>query len=275
MSTVFLNGKFLFETQASIPVTDRGFLFGDGVFTTIKVQDGLAECLQRHLERIKLHCQALNITPPIIQPANIEELISHNKAQKGSWRLKIIVTGGSEPELDLRERLPGQVFISLKPTSILSFEPIRLCLYPTPILSPSAKLKTLSYLDKLWVKEYARGLGYADALVMNSKGYLMECALSNFFWKKGKVLYFPKHDLSFLMGITVDLIETAAKQMGYSIQHAAFKFEEMPKEAQLFTCNSLTGPCPVLEVEEQFFERDFDFESKLNRAYLELIASSK
>ena len=94
MNIVFLDGTFHFENEAFIPVNDRGFLFGDGVFTTIRVIEGQPECMEMHLERIQSHCRALNIVPPAIASNLIMELIKQNGAENGQWRLKIIVTGG-------------------------------------------------------------------------------------------------------------------------------------------------------------------------------------
>src|ERR1700756_261441 len=92
MSIVYYNGQFLPEEAARIPCTDRGFLFGEGVFTTVRVQKGRAEWLTRHFERLKDHSRQLGIESPILDEKMVAQLIRENRAVDGIWRLKIVVT---------------------------------------------------------------------------------------------------------------------------------------------------------------------------------------
>ena len=84
---VYLNGEFFLEKNALIPATDRGFLFGDGVFRTIKIQEGHPQFWPQHLQKLKHDCEILGIIPPKISSEIIQELIDKNLAHKGTWRL--------------------------------------------------------------------------------------------------------------------------------------------------------------------------------------------
>lgn len=263
MSLIFFNGKYIDEAKASIPVHDRGFLYGDGVFTTILVSDGKPRFLDEHFKRIENQCKALKIHPPTLSEDQVNNLITQNKATTGLWRLKILITGGSEEDLDLRERLHGVVLMSIKPSRVKFGHPCRLCLFPDPIFTPLSKLKTLSYLERLWIKEYARTQGFDEALVCDPKGHILEGAFSNFFWMDDKGAHFPQEGESYLKGITVQFIEKELKKKGVICLHHPFKLEEIPKQAHLYICNSLSGPCPVLEIEGQPYSKGMELETGL------------
>ena len=65
MQTVYLNGKFLPADQACIPVLDRGFIFGDGVYEVIPVYGGKAFRLDEHLKRLQNSLDAMRIPNPL------------------------------------------------------------------------------------------------------------------------------------------------------------------------------------------------------------------
>src|SRR5262245_40032202 len=95
---IWLNGEFCLEKDAFIPVTDRGFLFGEGIFTTIRVHDGKCELFHLHLQRLQRQAEVLDFDWNSLNFESIAELIERNQAWKGVWRLKIIVTVREEEE---------------------------------------------------------------------------------------------------------------------------------------------------------------------------------
>ena len=61
---VFLNGNFMAEADAVVPLNDRGFMLGDGIFETVRVANGRPFRLAQHLERMTRGAEFLNIKPP-------------------------------------------------------------------------------------------------------------------------------------------------------------------------------------------------------------------
>lgn len=254
-----------------MPVTDRGFLFGDGVFTSLRVFQGRPECLGLHLDRLKDHCHQLKITPPEIKNEWIREIIARNNANLGEWRLKIIVTGGNAARLDLRERKSGGVLMTMKRYSGTALTPRKLALYPDPICRPHAHVKTLAYLDRLWVMDYAKSQGCDDAVIVDPKGVWLETAFSNLFWRDGDELIIPHVDLPLLYGVAIRIVVMAAKALNMSTRQVKARREEVPVTAQLFVCNSISGICPVVEVGGKPYSRDPYFEQEIRSAYADLI----
>ncbi len=231
--TVYLNGHYLAAREAAIPINDRGLIFGDGLFTTLRVHQGLLENAESHLQRITDQCKELNIIPPYIPLSVLEHLVVLNHAQVNTWRMKIIVTGGNSTALHLPQRDAGAVLITLDPYAP-PINPYRLCMYPYP--THRSHVKSLSYLHRLQIKQYALERGYDDAIATTAEGYLLECAFSNIFWKIEAKIYTPDPVLPLLSGIFLSTLTTIKVQM---------KLSEISKEAEFFICNSLIHSHPI------------------------------
>jgi 4-amino-4-deoxychorismate lyase len=261
----FWNGIFCPEDEVKIPLNDRGFLFGDGVFTTLRLENGTIEALERHLKKLNEQCHALNLAPPKIKKSWLDALIAKNQAAKGIWRLKILLTGGNEDNLRLAPKRCGELIITLKPYKGLSYSPRRLGCYPTPIHSSIAKVKSLAYLERLLVKEYALNNGFDDCVVKDFEGHLLETAYANLFWRKEDQLFFPDPELPYYFGVSLERVMDGVKKD--NINTSFIKAKEIPEQAQVYLCNSLIGICPVVLFGKQSFSRDLPFEAMLYAAY--------
>lgn len=252
-SIVYLNGKFLLEDEAFIPVTDRGFLFGEGIFTTIRVCEELPEYLEAHLEKLAKDCELAKIPYRKVQKDTITALIEKNHALSGVWRLKIILTA-------------GQFLMTLQPYVGHPAE-YRLTVYPYPSSRPLDRLKSLAYMDRLWMADYALKRGFDDVLVLNSEGEVLETSVANIFWREKQTLYFPDSSLSLYQGITLQRVLQAGKQMGMQVIPVKEKLRDISEEAQFYLCNSLRGVVPVVSIDERICLRDLEFEYRLNRVF--------
>ena len=274
MEFAYWNGQIVPEREVVIPISDRGFLFGDGVFTTIKISEGKPELLTMHLDRLQSHCHLLHITPPILERTNVEDVIAANKLSQEAGRLKIIITGGDDNQLKLADRKFGHVLITLEPYSEQPFDNCRLCVFPSPVVRPISRLKTVAYLDRLWIKNYALNNGFYDALVTDENENVLETAFSNIFWiDDGKILS-PHFSLPLLAGVTLEVIQAIAPSLGLHFEGVIKKIEEIPKTAQLFVCNAMQGIRPVDEIEEQHYPRDESVDAKLLNSYLEFVKNN-
>lgn len=258
---VYLNGEFLPEGDAFVPVTDRGFLFGDGVFTTIKVRNGKPEFLDLHLQKLEHDCRLLGIVPQGISAEVIQKLIVKNGAETGVWRLKIMLTGGSGPGLDLSER-SGQLLMTLKPYVVKS-SPCRLTIYPYPYSNPFGTIKSLAYLDRLRIGDYAVKHGFDDALVCDQDGVVLETSIANIFWKVGNEVFYPDSSLPLYHGVTLQVLLKAIEKIGVKSMPVKAKLEEIPRSSQIYICNSLKGVVPVVAIDGREYKRDLEFETAL------------
>lgn len=256
----YCNGIFIDENSPCISLKDRGFLFGDAVFTTMLVENGEIQFLNAHLERIKSHCLVMKIEYPKISLADIHELIERNGATFGHYRLKLIITGGEIPHLDLRPRKAGKVLMTLSKVLKEPLRDYRLTIFPFHVSKVHANLKTLSYLDRLWISDYALAQGFDEAIVLSPSGELTETAFSNIFWRLDQDIFVPDPSLPLFLGMTISYWIDFFKNQGFRIHYVKEKMEDLNDCAQIFICNAIKGVRPVSLIDKKTFDRDLKFE---------------
>jgi 4-amino-4-deoxychorismate lyase len=274
MGIVFCNGQFLSEGDLKLPFTDRGFLFGDGVFTTLRVADGAIENFDLHVKRLRENCRDLNIEFPVIDPGWLTELVNQNEARQGIWRLKIIITGGDSPDLDLAPRSFGRLIMTLAPFQPPSI-PYKLTICSSFALRPVSRVKSLSYLDRLWVMNEAKKKGFHDAVTTTSEGFFLEAAFSNLFWRQGEVFYTPDSSLPLLPGVALSVIKRAVESFEMNVCGVRATLEDIPSDSQVFICNSMVKFHPVERIQDKPFPRDVRWEEQLKRALRNSLLSTQ
>ncbi len=271
MKIVFFNGHFLLADEAKIPISDRGFLFGDGVFATLRVSEGKIEQLEKHLHFLEQQCHTLKIPPPYIDREWLRILIEKNNAFTGSWRLKIIVTGGSfSGELFLSERVSCQFIMTLEPVPNCDKSAMHLTIYPRPISYSTSEIKSLAYLERIYIKEHAKNNRADEIIVLSPEGFVLETAFSNLFWKLDNVVYTPDPSLFFRYGVTIQTIEQVVPTLGLQFKRVKTKLVEISEKSHIYFCNSIAGVCPVTSIDNKIYQRDLEFERCLQKAVSEL-----
>jgi 4-amino-4-deoxychorismate lyase len=270
MAYVFLNGKVLPKEEASIPIDDRGFLFGDGVYTTLCVRDGAVLFYKEHLKRFQAQCAELRIDVPPLQEEWLFELIERNQASEGIFRLKWIQTAGPHEEQALPRRPRGQFLMMLDPFHPPPYAPLACVVYPMATATSHSHYKSLSPLNRFYVMEYAKQRSRDDAVTMTEGGLLLEAAFGNLCWFKEEHLYFPDPALPLYQGVTLSMLLQGALEEGYKIHPVKARLSDIPEEAQLFRTNTLRGIRPLVQLNERIFQRDLELEKRLQSLYQKL-----
>lgn len=271
MSIVYLDGEFLPEDQAKIPALDRGFLSGDGIFTSLQVNEGTVYFLNEHISRLKQQCEVIKLICPDIQEDWAKEVVLKNQAYEGVWKMKIVMSRGQDPSMALPRQKPEHLLIFLKPFSPLVYAPMRMTLFPIPTSTAHAKVKSLAHLNRFCVMEYAKERGLDDAITQTESGKLLECSFANLFWKVEKTLYIPHPTLPYYSGLTLDMMIRCAKVLGFNVSYVESSLKEIPKEAQVYRCNTMTAIRPIIEIEDCTFSRDATFELEMQKEYQKLV----
>lgn len=264
MKYVLWNGECVGEEEALLPFNERAFLYGDGVFTTLLVADGMICFLKEHLAHFASDCAALQISPPEINPQHLADLIYSNNALTGEWRLKIYVTGGRAESLDLPKGRRGITFATLTQYKREEQKGCRLKTFPQAISGPLTLYKTMAYLERLYMKQYAVDNGCDDVLVASPEGYLMDASFSNLFWTDGSSLYVPSIEMNYQVGVTIGILIAQAKM---PVIYGKWTLGDLPDNASLYRCNSLMGVQAVTQVDERMFVGNKSFENSIVAAY--------
>src|SRR6185436_128485 len=178
---VFLNGQFLPEAQAVVPVNDRGFLYGDGLFETMRVFNGRPFRMAQHLERMVRGAEFLKIKLPLtskeLQKA-AEELISKNQMPDSVLRVTV-TRGAGERGYSINGSDKPTLVMSLHPCPPMDVaNPTRWALVSSSFRIPASdtlsSFKSTSKLMQVAARAEAEAKDADEALLINTNGEVAE-----------------------------------------------------------------------------------------------------
>jgi len=215
---IYLNGKFLPIEQAYVPVLDRGFIFGDGIYEVIPVYSRLPFRLDEHLARLQHSLDSIRLANPytVSHWRNlIESLVAQNEGEDQYLYLHI-TRGVAKRDHAFPAGVEPTVFMMSTPLVIPNQE-----LLSTGVAAITAQdnrwgrcdIKAISLLPNVLLRQLAVD-AYAMETILLRDGLLTEGAASNIFIVRDDILLAPPKDHRMLPGITYDLIlELAAANM--------------------------------------------------------------
>ncbi len=257
---IYLNGKYVDERNAKISIFDHGVLYGDGVFEGIRAYKGCIFRLKQHLERLYASAKYIMLKIPLT-PGQMTDVVVNtcrmNKIKDGYIRL--VVTRG-----------PGTLGLSpwlcTKPTIFVIADRIKL--YPeefyknglsivtVPTLrnlpeTTNPRVKSLNYLNNILAKIEAHNSGVQEALMLNQRGYVVECSGENIFIVKSSTLYTPPVYLGALKGITRDCIIGIATHLGFRVIEEPFTRFDVFDADECFLTGTAAEGIPVVKVDNR------------------------
>ncbi|MBI4293499.1 MAG: D-amino acid aminotransferase [Betaproteobacteria bacterium] len=210
MITVYLNGEFLPIEQAKIPVLDRAFMFGDGIYEVIPVYSRRAFRLAEHLARLEASLRAIRIDNPH-DPSQwsslIGKVIEHNPWQDQSVYLQ--VTRGVAPrEHQFPQGLTPTVFLMANALVTPSKDQIERggsAIVLADFRWLHCEVKSVSLLGNCWLRTLAADCGCTEAILVRD-GFLTEASSSNVFIVRDGVVITPPKSNLILPGVTYDVV---------------------------------------------------------------------
>ena len=253
---VYVDGQVFAEAEATVPAGDRGFLYGDALFETLRTYSGVPFLLDRHLDRLFGSCEELGIAPRE-SPAELAEIVSDLAGQVGPEAcLRIAVSRGSGygpwPK-DLPET--GRTVIAARR---LAAQPDGLYdrglrLITSRLLrfegSPLAGHKTANYLEAVLARGEAAERGADEAVMLNTAGRIAELSAANVFAVIYGRLITPDLEEGPLPGITRGLVLELAKGAGIKSHTGQLAPEALADADEAFATSSLLEVCPIAELD--------------------------
>ncbi len=256
----YVNGDFLPESDAKVPVFDHGLLYGDGVFEGIRAYNRRVFKLDRHLERLFNSAKAIHMEIPHTfgeMRELILELCRRNEIVDGYIR-PIITRGPGDLGLDPRKCIHGPtVVIIARP-----FEPLYGDRYQeglrlvtasvrrTPPQSLSPNIKSLNYLNNILGRIEANLTGADEALMLDVNGFVSEATADNFFiLKDGRIVTPPR--VTNLQGITRETAIEIAEEMGLEVREEFFTLYDVYGADEAFITGTAAEVGPVVEVDDR------------------------
>jgi len=252
---VYLNGSLMPRNQAKISVLDYGFLYGFGLFETMRAYEGQVFHLDSHLDRLARSAEMLGLP---IRATDLKDAVratlQANQLSEARIRIAVSIGEGS--------MIPDPSTCGPPTVMILAghYQP-----YPEQVYqkgfraivssirrnsqSPLSRFKSANYLENMLAKQQARAAGVDEALCLNEKGLLAEASMSNIFLVTNGILRTPGQESGILLGITREVVLEMASQLGISTSEQDIRLDELSRSQEAFLTNSLVEIMPLIEVD--------------------------
>jgi branched-chain amino acid aminotransferase len=253
-----VDGRLSPLSEAHMPLTDHGFLFGDSVYETLRTYGGRLFCLPDHLVRLRRSAAGLEIPIPWDDGQlndRIEAFRQHLAGHEHYLRL-IITRGSGEIHYRLDQRQQPRLILMGGP-----FEPVSSTVLTdglTAVVVSVARtdsgglhpgLKTGNLLNARLATLEAHKKGAQEALLLNSRGELTEATTSNLFLVlPGEVLATPSSDSGILEGITRGVHLKLARQLGLTVREERLPAAVLEQAEEAFLSGSSRPIAPLREI---------------------------
>jgi branched-chain amino acid aminotransferase len=256
---VYVNGHFVPKEEASVSVFDHGFLYGDGIYETLRSYSGKLFLLSKHLSRLRHSAEAISLRLPLsldkIGEA-LRETLNVNKLTEAYVRIHL-------------SRGPGEIGLDPAlchaPTMIIVTQPFKD--YPPAFyengvavavvttrrnhpLSISPVIKSTNFLNNILAKIESLKSGAYEGIMLNWEGYVAEGTISNIFTVKHGVLCTPHLDTGILEGVTRDLVLHLALKDHIPIKEIRLKPLDLISADECFITNTTIEVLPVTRVDD-------------------------
>jgi len=218
---VWIDGAIVEGSQARIPVTDHGFLYGDGVFEGIRVYSRRIFRFDDHLSRLASGARCLGLTIPGGVEAARRIVIDTARAHaRDDAYLRLIVSRGEGSlGVDPTSCTNPRIVCIADQVSLYPEEKLRngIALVTSSLRKPAPdvldpRVKSLNYLNNALAKREARRQGADEALLLNAAGQVVEASVANVFAVRGGRLLTPPASDGALEGLTRDTVLQLARE---------------------------------------------------------------
>jgi len=296
---VYFNGKMICESEAAVSIEDRGFRYGDGLFETMRAYNGRVFRLRRHVERLVESASVLGIElgrilgDDSIHPSKsaeslqsavlreiseaVETVVAANRIGEGY--IRIILTRGAGGGFDVTDALRSNLIVTARPFNPLPEERLRVGVRAIisnirrNTFSPVSRVKSLSFLESVLVRQEARRAGMDEGLMLDTEGHLVEASVSNLFFVKEGALHTPPTSCPILPGITREAVMALASEHSIPCFERVILPEEVSDMEEAFTTSTLREVMALVEINGQPVGtgKAGEVTRALMRAYRELV----
>ncbi|MES0278277.1 MAG: aminotransferase class IV [Dehalococcoidales bacterium] len=254
---VYLNGSLVARAEALVSIYDHGFLYGYGLFETMRAYKGIIFLRERHIERLLEAAAELKMDTGL-SAAGLAEACRATLAANGlkEARLRLTVSRGEAGPF------PG---VGNKPTVVItagSYTPpptqkyesgFRAALVAYPRLSqpPLYRLKTTSYLENILARREAEAAGLDEAIFLNECGHLTEGSASNIFLvRPSGGLATPPLDSGLLPGVTRRAVLELAAEIRIASAEGQVRIADLEHFSEAFLTNSTMEIMPLVSIRD-------------------------
>jgi D-amino acid aminotransferase len=255
MGKVFLNDKLVEAEDAKISVADAGFLYGAGLFETMRAQNGTIFCLKDHMDRLLFSAAKLGFNlpqDPSTLSAALNDVLQANQLQEARLRLTVsagaVTAGQDEPVPTLlitAARLQAYPEEYYRDGVI-----VVLCPYRQNPTDPTAGHKSTSYFSRMLALQQARTQKAAESLWFTTEGNLTEGCISNVFLVKDGQLLTPPIETPVLPGVARETVCQIAVRNKLELVEKPLRIDDLLGAHEVFVSNVIMKVMPVVAIEK-------------------------
>jgi len=263
-ATVNVNGRVFDEQHAVISVFDHGFLYGEGVYETLRTYNGQPFLFDRHMRRLRRSAGMVALDVPLTDSqidARFHETMTAAKLGDAAHEayIRILITRGvGELTYDPAACPTPSVVVIVKPNvnpSAEAFERgVRAALVPIVRNHPGTVnplIKSNNLLNNALAMQEAFRRGAFEGIMRNYKGELAECTQSNLFIVKNGAALTPPIDAGLLPGITREFLFEVGRDAGIPVREAVLRDADLFGADEAFLTSTTRECVPIVRVDDR------------------------
>jgi len=267
---VYVNGKITPADQAVVPVYDHGFVYGEGVYETLRTYNRVPFLYDRHMRRLRRSAERLLLDVPF-DDATLLGWINQTLEAAG------LATGGVQGSPPSNNEAYIRILLTRgigelnydpkstpKPTTVIIVKPFDA---PPPRVyddgiaislvdmlrnhpkSVSPLIKSNNLLNNALAMQTAYRAGAEEALMCNYRGELTECAQANFFMVRGGAALTPKSEAGLLEGVTRAFVFEIGRAIGIDVREETLLPKDLETADEMFITSTTRELSPVVKVD--------------------------
>ena len=256
---VYVNGVITPADQAVVPVYDHGFLYGEGVYETLRTYDKVPFLYDRHQARLRASAKRIHLDVPFTDDELagwIDQTVAAAGEMKEAYIRVLLTRGVGELNYDPRSTPNPTTVIIVKPLDqppARVFENgINICVVDILRNHPQSVnplIKANNLLINALAMQEANRRGGEEGLMLNYRGEISECAQANFFMVRGGAVLTPPSEAGLLEGITRAFIFETGKDIGIEVRDEVLYPKDLETADEAFITSTTRELSPVTSID--------------------------
>jgi branched-chain amino acid aminotransferase len=258
---VYVNGRISRAEEAAIPVYDHGFLYGEGVYETLRTYNHVPFLYDRHVRRLRASAGYVQLPVPFTDD-ELASWIADTMAAAGVIQeayIRVLLTRGvGELTYDVQATPVPSLVIIVKPLdeppARLLTEGIKVALVPILRNHPGSVnpiIKSNNLLNNAIAMQEANRRGADEGLMCNYRDELSECSQANFFIVRGGAALTPRNEAGLLEGLTRNFLFEVGEEVGVDVRYETLFPDDLQTAEEAFITSTTRELSPVTRVDDR------------------------
>jgi branched-chain amino acid aminotransferase len=258
---VYVNGRITGANEAVIPVYDHGFVYGEGIYETLRTYNRVPFLYDRHMRRLRASARHIHLDVPFDDAtlmARIEETMAAAGEMPEAYIRVLLTRGVGELTYELNATPTPSLVIIVKPAEEppgrVTNEGIQISLVPFLRNHPGSVnplIKSNNLLNNALAMQEAYRRGGEEGLMCNYRGELSECSQSNFFLVRGGVALTPKSAAGLLEGVTRAFLFEVGQDVGVEVKEDTLYPADLDTAEEVFITSTTRELSPVVRIDDR------------------------